>query len=229
MAAPRSRIHGSTESIVAWDRIDTVLVDMDGTLLDLAFDNYFWQELVPLHYAKARRLSENHAREELSARYRAMEGSLAWYCIDHWTDDLQLDIRALKREHQHRIRYLPRATDFLASVRGRGKRLLLVTNAHPDTLAIKVEKTALDHHVDELVSSHEFDAPKETHDFWERFHAGEQFDPERTLLIEDSLVVLAAAAAFGLGMTVAIRAPDSSRPPRDIEEFPSVEGVHELA
>ena len=30
-----------------WTSIDTVLLDMDGTLLDLRFDNWFWQEHVP--------------------------------------------------------------------------------------------------------------------------------------------------------------------------------------
>ncbi|KEP73664.1 nucleotidase, partial [Microbacterium sp. SUBG005] len=32
---------------IDWQAVDTVLLDMDGTLLDLAFDNYFWQKLVP--------------------------------------------------------------------------------------------------------------------------------------------------------------------------------------
>lgn len=32
---------------IAWQEVDTVLLDMDGTLTDLAFDNYFWQTLVP--------------------------------------------------------------------------------------------------------------------------------------------------------------------------------------
>jgi len=201
---------------------------MDGTLLDLAFDNFFWLEVVPSSYAKRHRLSENDAREELLARYRALEGSLAWYCIDHWSEDLELDIRALKREHRHRIQFLPQATAFLASVRRRRKRLLLVTNAHPDTIAIKIEQTGLDRHVHGVVSSHEFHAPKEAREFWDRFHAGERFDPPRTLLIEDSLSVLQAAREFGVGSTVAIRCPDSRHPPRQIDRFPAVDGVREL-
>lgn len=205
-----------------------MLVDMDGTLLDLAFDNFFWLDLVPLHYAKENSLSETAAREELKARYQELEGSLAWYCIDHWSETLALDIRALKREHQHRICFLPGAMEFLASVRRRGKRLLVVTNAHRDTLAIKVEQTALDTHVHGLVSSHDFRAPKESREFWNKFRAGEQFDPERSVLIEDSLPVLQAASAFGLKLTVAIRRPDSRYPPRAIDAFPAVDGVGEL-
>lgn len=37
---------------IDWQAVDTVLLDMDGTLLDLAFDNYFWQKLVPETYGE---------------------------------------------------------------------------------------------------------------------------------------------------------------------------------
>ena len=139
-----------------------------------------------------------------------------------------LDIRALKREHRHLIRFLPGTIDFLTSVRKRDKRLLLVTNAHPDTLAIKIDQTRLDQHVDALVSSHEFCFPKETREFWERFHADEGFDPLSTILIDDSAPVLQAAREFGLGFVVAIRRPDSRHPPRPIHHSPAVDGVYEL-
>jgi putative hydrolase of the HAD superfamily len=219
---------GRAAHVLPWDDIDTVLVDMDGTLLDLAFDNFFWLELVPELYAAQRRLPEEQARRELMQAYRALEGSLAWYCIDHWTDTLGIDLRALKRQHSDRIRYLPGATDFLAAVRARGKRVLLVTNAHREVLAVKVERTGLDREVDEMVSSHDFRAPKESSEFWQRFADGDRFDPRRTLLVEDSLSVLAAARAFGLRHMLAIRRPDSSQPPREISEFSAVDGVHAL-
>lgn len=217
------------EPYVLWDEIDTVLVDMDGTLLDLAFDNFFWLDLVPRHYAVRHRLSEVDARAVLQRAYQALEGTLAWYCIDHWTDTLDLDLRALKWAHRERIRYLPGATEFLAAVRARGKQLTLVTNAHRAVLAVKTDHTGLDREVDELVSSHDFDAPKESAEFWQRFSAHGRFDPQRTLLLEDSISVLTAARAFGLSFTLAIRQPDSSQPARDITGFPSVDGVHVLA
>ncbi|MCP4043692.1 MAG: haloacid dehalogenase, partial [Gammaproteobacteria bacterium] len=34
--------------VINWNSIHTVLLDMDGTLLDLHFDNQFWLEHVPL-------------------------------------------------------------------------------------------------------------------------------------------------------------------------------------
>ena len=214
---------------IPWDHVDTVMVDMDGTLLDLAFDNFFWRELVPSRYARLRNLPEAEARRELTDRYKALEGRLAWYCIDHWSEALGLDIRALKWEHRHLIRYLPKATEFLAAVRRRGKRLLLVTNAHRETLAIKVAQTGLDQEVDSLTSSHDYLAPKQSQVFWQRFLADENFAPDRTVLIEDSLSVLEAASTFGLKLTVAIRCPDSGQPSRRISSFPSVDGVHELS
>ncbi len=33
--------------IPAWSRIDVVCLDMDGTVLDLRFDNRFWLEMLP--------------------------------------------------------------------------------------------------------------------------------------------------------------------------------------
>ena len=228
MSSSTATSRHNNQQVVAWDGVDTVLVDMDGTLLDLAFDNHFWTEFIPAHYAQVRGMSEQDARARLLQRYRSIEGKLAWYCIDHWSEALDLDIRSLKRTQRHRVRYLPGATDFLAWIREQGKRLLLVTNAHPFTLQLKVAQTGLDAHVHGMVSSHDLSAPKETRLFWERFHAVEAFDPGRTVLIEDSLTVLEAATAFGLAATVAIRSPDSRHPPRQIDDFPSVDGVHEL-
>jgi 5'-nucleotidase len=213
---------------VDWTAIDTVLVDMDGTLLDLAFDNYFWLDLVPEHYARRYGLTVAQSRAMLSPRFAAKVGTLDWYCLDHWTRDLGLDLKTLKREHREHIRFLPGAPEFLAAVRSRRKRLCIVTNAHRDTFEVKAEHTGIDQLVDGVVCSHDFAAPKESSDFWRALERHEPFDGARTLLIEDSLAVLAAARSHGVQHTVAIRRPDSHQPPRPVDGFPAVDGVADL-
>ena len=180
----------AANSLVDWHTIDTVLVDMDGTLLDLAFDNYFWRELVPQRYARLHDMTEPAARELLSPRFAAKVGTLEWYCLDHWARDLGMDLKSLKREHRERIRFLPGARDFLAAVRARGKRLVVVTNAHRDTFEVKAEHLGLDRLVDSVVCSHDFAVPKESAAFWQALERHEPFDAKRTLLVEDSLTVL---------------------------------------
>jgi len=204
------------------------MLDMDGTLLDLAFDNFFWLELVPSEYARVTGLPEHEARAEITQRYDRVAGSLPWYCLDHWSRELGLDIRALKWRHRHLVRYLPMVPEFLRVMRGQGKRMLLVTNAHREAVAVKVAVTRLDVFFDELISSHDLNEPKESHAFWPKLRNQLGFDPRRSLLVEDSLAVLEAARAFGVRHTIAVSAPDSRQPARRVEGFIAVGSVSEL-
>jgi len=144
-------------------------------------------------------------------RFRAAEGTLAWYSLDHWSRELDMDIPALKREVEHLIQVLPYAEEFLHAVRATGKRLLLVTNAHAPVLEMKMQRTRLDAHFDRIVSSHDLGFPKETAGFWRALRETEAFDPARTLMADDSLPVLQAARDYGIRHLVAMRRPDSRR------------------
>jgi HAD superfamily hydrolase (TIGR01509 family) len=221
-------MHQVAQTSPDWSAVDSVFLDMDGTLLDLYFDNYFWMEHVPLRFGERHGLTPTAALEALMPRFRAMEGTLQWYCLDHWSRELDMDIVELKREVQHLIQVLPGAEAFLQRVRGLGKRLVLVTNAHSDALALKMERTRLDGHFHRIVSSHDFGSPKETPGFWESLQALEPFDPARTLLADDSLPVLKAARDHGIRHLVAMRRPDSRRPPRDMGAFFAVDSLSEL-
>ncbi len=218
----------AASSTIPWQDIDTVLVDMDGTLLDLAFDNFFWLELVPAEYAARTGLAPEEARRRVLAEYERVAGTLAWYSVTHWTQELGLDIRALKQRHRHLISYLPGARRFLSALRALGKPVLVVTNAHPETLVIKCAETRLDLHVDGFFCSHDLEAAKESADFWTRFERARPFDRARTLLVEDSSAVLAAARRHGVGHLVGVSRPDSRLPARVIDSFACVEGVGEL-
>jgi 5'-nucleotidase len=213
---------------VDWSGIDTVLLDMDGTLLDLRFDNWFWQDLIPAHYARANGLTAERTREVLRPKFLASMGTLDWYCIDYWSRELALDIEAIKRGVHEQVRFLPGALEFLGALKRLGKRRVLLTNAHPTTLAIKNERVDLQRHLEISYSTHPFGAPKEDAQFWPRFHAQEPFDPQRTLFIDDSLPVLSAARDFGIRHLRAVRHPDSGRGAKDTKEFIGIDAVAQL-
>ena len=213
---------------VDWTRIDTVLLDMDGTLLDLRFDNWFWQELIPEHYARAHGLSAERTGEILRPKFRASMGTLDWYCIDYWSRELGLDIPGIKHGVREQVQFLPGAPAFLAALARRGKRRVLLTNAHPATLDIKDAHVGLRRLLDASYSTHCFGLPKENARFWPRFHEREPFDPARTLFIDDSLPVLQAAAEFGIRELRAVRLPDSGRRPKDTGDFIPIDGVAQL-
>lgn len=211
-----------------WSEIDTVLLDMDGTLLDLHFDNHFWQVYVPVKYAERHGLSPAEAHDECFRRYNAKAGTLDWYCVDYWTEALDLDIARLKEELAHLIQVHPDVREFLAAAKAAGKRVALVTNAHHRSLALKMQRTGLDVHFDAIHSSHSFGIAKESPAFWAELGKVEPFDPARTLLADDSLPVLRSAAAYGIRHLLAIRQPDTRQPPKDTGEFPSIHRFSEV-
>ena len=211
-----------------WTRIDTVLLDMDGTLLDLRFDNWFWLEHLPAHFASVRGMSGDEVRAYLHPKFHARRGTMDWYCIDYWSRELGVDIAALKRAVRQQVSYLPGAREFLSWLEQCGKRRILLTNAHPETLAIKNEQVGLSAYFDACYSTHGFGTPKEHAEFWPRFQAHESFRPERTLFVDDSLPVLDAARAFGIGWLYAVRLPDTGRPAQDTGRYAAVDGVREL-
>ena len=210
------------------DRCDTLMLDMDGTLLDLAFDNYMWLHHVPERYASRHGVPLASAREKLYRRFRELRGTLDWYCLDHWSEALGLDILGLHKDENHRIGYLPGAEDFLRTVRAKDIRVLLVTNSHVDTLVVKDEVTGVRDYFDRVYTSHEFGHPKEEQPFWESLHEEEGFDPATTLFVDDNHDVLDSAANFGIDMLVAVTRPDSSEPLRDSRHYAGVEAVADL-
>jgi putative hydrolase of the HAD superfamily len=213
---------------VAWDRIDTVLLDLDGTLLDLAFDNLFWRSVVPEAFASKRAIPLIEAQAQIKARLAPMQGTLPWYCVDHWSRQLDLDIAQLKREHAHRIAWLAGAQEFLQRVRTLGVRLVLVTNAHPAGVSIKHERTQVLRYFHASFTSHEFGFAKESSMFWQRLFQVETIDPARCLFADDSLPVLRSARRAGIGHIYAVSKPASDEPAVSQCEFEAVESVAEL-
>jgi 5'-nucleotidase len=212
----------------SWQAVDTVLLDMDGTLLDLKFDNYFWQELVPAKYAERHRMTLAESIAELQPRFEMHRGLLVWYCTDFWSRELELPIAELKHDAREKIGWLGSAESFLVRLRESGKRMMLVTNAHTDTLRIKDSQTGLARYFDTVISSHKLGAPKEDAVFWEKLQALHPFNASRALFVDDSLPVLRAARTYGIAHIVRVTHPDTSQQPLACKEFVSVHRIEQL-
>jgi len=212
----------------SWGQIDTVLLDLDGTLLDLAFDNFIWLARVAEIYAEKQGLSLAETHAELVPRFQRVQGTLEWYSIEYWSAHLGIDIARVHREEAHRVAWLPGARGFLERVRERGKRLVLMTNSHPTILEIKNERTGVLAYLDAAYTSHSFGAPKEDQRFWQAARATETFDPARTMFVDDSKAVLHAAIEHGIRWVYGVKRPDSSREPHHHEEFAAIDHVADL-
>ena len=184
--------------MIPFNEIKHVLLDMDGTLLDKYFDDYFWEHLVPEKYAEKHNITFGKAKKELLLKYKAHEGTLNWTDIDFWSNELSLDIPALKEQIRHLIEVHPHVEDFLKTLKRHKKKVFMVTNAHYKVLDIKLKKTEIGHYFDNCITSFEIGYPKEMIEFWEKTQQLIGFDKENTLFIDDTAEILRTAKIFGI-------------------------------
>jgi len=213
--------------MINWSAIDTVLLDMDGTLLDLHYDNYFWMTYLPERYAQLKQVPLAQAQQQLQHQISSIEGTLQWYCLDYWSETLALDIGALKAEIKHKIKQRPYVIEFLQFLRTQQKNVVLVTNAHPIGLELKFTQTAIKPYLDHIVSSHQFQQPKENQAFWHALQNTMPFDPARSLFIDDNLRVLKSGQQYGIAYTMGIHQPDS-QVPRKLNHTMAIDHFNEI-
>ena len=218
----------SSQHSVDWSRIDDVLLDMDGTLLDRHFDNFFFEEELPRRYALLHQLSFEESRERLMAMYRSVEGELAWTDLNYWTEQVGIDVVAMHRELDHMIGFLPGAEDFLHHLRQLGKRVTIITNAHSTGVSVKVAKTGLDRYVGRIVDAFEVGYLKMRPEYWPTCQRLLNFDPARSLFMDDDEGCLTAAKAFGVAQLVHSAKSSSQLPPAPLPHFFSIAGFSPL-
>ncbi|KAB7894945.1 GMP/IMP nucleotidase [Rouxiella sp. S1S-2] len=211
-----------------WKNIDTVLLDMDGTLLDLAFDSRFWLEQVPLALSEKQQIPVEEARQYIHREYLAVQHTMNWYCFDYWSKKLDLDIYKMTTDIGSNAKLREDTTPFLQQLRQSGRRTILLTNAHPHSLAVKVKHTGLDQHLDLLLSTHTFGYPKEDQRLWAAVQQQTGFAPERTLFVDDGEPILDAAKTYGIRYCLGIENPDSTTSAKSFKGHPSISDYRSL-
>ena len=69
--------------MISWENMDTLLIDLDGTLLDLHYDNYIWEVAIVEKYAAKHAISFNAAREVIVSKIKRYSGTIQAYCFSH--------------------------------------------------------------------------------------------------------------------------------------------------
>ncbi|MEH6452144.1 MAG: GMP/IMP nucleotidase [Psychromonas sp.] len=208
--------------------IDTVLLDMDGTLLDLHYDNHFWMEFVPEQYADKANISLPEAHHFLSKQYHKLYGTIDWYCYDQWSSLLDLNIHQLQHQTNHKVQIRSDTLAFLTKLKQLNKRIIILTNAHRSGVEMKMQITGLSPYFDKIISSHDYQIVKENLVFWATIQEQLKLDFSRCLFIDDNEHILKVAQQAGVGHLCGIEAPDSKKPAQTMQEFKVLHLFNEL-
>ena len=214
--------------MIDWHTIDTALIDMDGTLLDLHYDEYFWLKHLPKRYAMHHDVSLDLANERILSHIKKTKSTLQWYCLDHWSEVMEMDIPKLKHEVKEHIQLRPNVEAFLTRLKELNIQRILVTNSHRKGLDLKLGVTQIDKWLDIIVSSHDYGVPKEKQGFWQKLAREYPFDPDHTVFFDDNLEVLRSAQTFGVKHLVCITKPNSKKARGAPEEFYGLEDFDKL-
>lgn len=208
--------------------LSAVLLDMDGTLLDLHFDEQVWSHALPRRIAARTGMAAEEARLHVAQTIAREKGNLRWYCLDHWSEVFGISLHEVEAEQSMLIRMRPGTRNFLEHLKAREIPCILATNAHPRSLKLKLARTGMAALFSGIRSSHEYGAPKEHAVFWDALRAEFHFEPEHSLFVDDNETVLHAAKAWGVGELYGVVQPSSSGARKHYVDFPAVDALEEL-
>ena len=185
------------------------LIDLDGVILNLDYDNFFWQKHIPKVYAELHKISFKDACLVTKQIFNYKRKTKDWYDIDYWSNMLNVDIKKEKEDNIEKIDIMKGAVEFLESLVKKNKNLFLITNAHEKTLKIKLKKYNIKKYFKDIICSHQLSYIKEEIQFWYILKNKLNISFKNSVLIEDTLDNLIAAHSAGLENLIYISKEES--------------------
>jgi putative hydrolase of the HAD superfamily len=201
---------------------------MDGTLLDLHFDYYFWTQHLPKKYNQIQNGDIEQTTLYIANRLAEKQGELEWYCTNYWSKQFGLNIIQAQAEVKHLIQERPQVIEFLERLGKNQKNRVLITNSDRPSIKLKFANSAIEPLLDQVISSHDYRAAKEDQQFWQQLQNNLDFDPATTLFIDDSESVLDSAHQFGIKHLLSIKQPISTQLREDISQYPMIDDFMSL-
>lgn len=214
--------------MIVFKQIETILLDMDGTILDKYYDDFFWEVYVPQKYAEKNQITFEEAQKILFAMYKAEEGTLNWTDINFWSQKTGLDIPTLKKEIDHLIAPHPDSEEFLEKINFNGNKVYLVTNAHNWVMELKLKKTGFYRYFQHCFTSFDIGYPKESLKFWKVLFDKTGINPNKTLLVDDTEQILHTAKNSGIKYPILRAISSSKAKPKNSEHFLTIKSFREL-
>lgn len=206
------------------------LFDMDGTLLDLAFDDFIWNQCLPERYAQVHQCSLEQSRQILFQFYKQHQHTLAGYSSVYCASKLSVDVVQLQYEFRDKISARLGCHALLKQLNEQGFRCWLLTNSDRAGLELKLEQVELSQYFELMISSEDLGHAKEDISFWQKLHQMHPFVPAQAVFVDDTVAVLKSAEEFGISQLFSILQPSSTHPARVPTEivYPALDHLTEL-
>ena len=175
-----------------------ILSDLDGVILDLAYDKKFWELWLPEQVTRQTNKSIEEAKAEIMTEIDIQRGTLNFYDLNYWDDLLNVDCMQIFQEKEERCSYLAGSYEALQRLSTLKNPKYILTNGDPRIQEYKAETQNFLEFFDSIFYSMHAGYPKESKEFWALARHNLNLEFEDAIFIDDDLKVVSAAAKAGI-------------------------------